>query len=120
MPFMDYRLVCFCFGLPIDSKVQKGYTKYILRESMKNLLPETIRLRTNKIGLGAPTAHWFNNQLNEFICDEVSSVSFANTKIWNAGVIKKEVITRCKEKSWDNFSANKFWNVLNAHIIINK
>ena len=120
MPFMDYRLVCFCFGLPIESKVQKGYTKYILRESMKKMLPETIRLRTNKIGLGAPTSHWFNNQLNEFICDEVSSVSFTNTNIWNARVIKEEVIKRCKEKSWDNFSANKFWNVLNAHIIINK
>jgi len=120
MPFMDYRIVCFCMSLPISSKVKHGFTKYILRESMKNLLPENIRLRTNKIGLGAPTAHWFNNQLNEFLQDEVCSHSFRNIKLWNSNIIKNEVIKRCEEKSWDNFSANKFWNILNAHIILNK
>lgn len=120
MPLMDYRLVSYCFALPTDSKVNKGYTKYILRESMKGLMPESIRLRTNKIGLGAPTTHWFNNQLNEFICDEVSSKSFLDTNIWNGEAIKKDVLTLSKEKLWTDATANQFWNVLNAHIILNK
>lgn len=120
MPFMDYRLVGYCFALPIQNKVANGYTKLILRDSMKGLLPESIRLRRNKIGLGAPTSSWFNNQLAEFICDEVASASFLNSSFWQGDKIRDFVVKTTREKAWDNNTANKFWKVINAHIIINK
>lgn len=117
MPLMDYRLVNYSFSLPLKDKLGMGYTKLILRKAMKNLLPEEIRLRKNKIGIGAPTTHWFNNQLNEFICDEVSSASFLQNKYWKAERIKDFVHQRCAERNWDNPSANRFWIVLNAHLL---
>ncbi len=117
MPLMDYRLVNYSFSLPLKDKLGMGYTKLILRKAMKNLLPEEIRLRRNKIGIGAPTAHWFNNQLNEFICDEVSSTSFLQNKYWKGEVIKAFVYQRCAERNWDNQSANRFWIILNAHLL---
>jgi asparagine synthase (glutamine-hydrolysing) len=120
MPLMDYRLVCYSFALPTEAKVGNGYTKLVLRNAMKDLLPETIRLRKNKIGLGAPTAHWFNNQLGTYICDEVSSDSFLQSKYWSGNAVKEFVHKTTKNKEWNVGSANKFWNILNAHILIKK
>jgi len=120
MPLMDYRLVTFCFALKTNHKVNDHYTKFILRDSVKGLLPESIRLRTNKIGLGAPTKEWFNNHLAEFICDQVNSTNFLNSNYWNGKEINEFVQTTTKSKTWTDLSANKFWNILNAHILINE
>lgn len=119
MPLMDYRLVAFTFALNTNHKVHNNFTKYILRESMVGLIPESIRLRTNKIGLGAPTANWFNNQLNEFIADVVNTNSFITSPFWNGKEIRTFAEINCKNKTWNDTSANKFWNILNAHLIIN-
>lgn len=118
MPLMDYRLVCYAFALPTASKIGNGYTKLILRNTMENLLPESIRLRKNKIGLGAPTAYWFNNQLSEYICDEVATTQFLQSSYWAGAVIKDFVHQTTKNKKWEMVTANKFWNILNAHILI--
>ena len=38
MPFMDWRLVCKTFSLPIQSKLGGSYTKRIQRDALKNIL----------------------------------------------------------------------------------
>jgi len=118
MPFMDYRLVTFLFSLPVQSKLGNGYTKLILRESMKSIMPENIRLRKLKIGLSAPVTHWFNSNLKEFILDQINSMSFKNSTHWNGPVIKKFAEERTTSKTWTDEDALPFWNVLNAHIIL--
>jgi len=60
MPFMDWRLVSFCFGLAPDAKLGGGFTKRILRDAMKGMMPEDIRVRRSKIGFNAPVVDWFN------------------------------------------------------------
>ena len=59
VPFLDHRLVEFCFSLPGEYKVRGLETKHVLREGMRGVLPEPIRTRTDKIGFRAePTATW--------------------------------------------------------------
>ncbi len=118
MPFMDYRLVTFLFSLPTESKLGKGYTKLILREAMKGLMPETIRLRKLKIGLSAPITHWFNTILNEFVSDQINSESFKNSPYWNGEVVRKFAEEKTRSKSWTDKDSIPFWNILNAHIIL--
>ncbi len=120
MPFMDYRLVNYCFSLPTDAKIGRGYTKRVLRDAMKDILPEAIRTRTYKQGLSAPMANWFNHHLNDFIQDEVRSQSFLSSSFWNGKLVSDFALEKCKLKIWDTESANRFWLILNAHIIINK
>jgi asparagine synthase (glutamine-hydrolysing) len=50
VPFLDYRLVEFAFNLPDEWKIRGATTKYILRASMKGILPESIHNRKDKIG----------------------------------------------------------------------
>jgi asparagine synthase (glutamine-hydrolysing) len=52
-PFFYRPLVEFCLRLPPRLRARPGWSKWILREAMKNLLPEPIRLRTGKGTVGA-------------------------------------------------------------------
>jgi len=69
MPFMDWRLVSFLYGLPMNQKIGQGYTKRIVRESMKGKLPEDVRLRTFKVGIGSPWQHWEKTTLQTWTKD---------------------------------------------------
>jgi asparagine synthase (glutamine-hydrolysing) len=61
-PFLDYRLVEFTLGLPSDYKISNGWTKHVLRESMKGILPEEIRSRTDKLGFVTAEEEWIKKQ----------------------------------------------------------
>lgn len=47
-PFFDTRLVAFCLGLPSSEKLRFRETRSILRQALKGLLPDKIRLRQTK------------------------------------------------------------------------
>lgn len=57
LPFLDHRLVEYSISLPSEFKLQKGYTKFIIREAMDELPPE-VRWRTDKMGFVAPEGPW--------------------------------------------------------------
>ena len=73
MPFMDYRVVEYIFSLPAQSKVGGGYTKRVLREALKGILPDETRLNKTKTGFNAPTTQWFKTDLNEWFVSQISS-----------------------------------------------
>ena len=54
MPFTDYRLVDHLFSLPACYKVHNGWTKWLLRKAVEDLLPAKIVWRTDKLGFAAP------------------------------------------------------------------
>ena len=49
LPFLDYKLVDYANSLPIDFKVKNDIGKYILRESVKDILPNEIYESKNKM-----------------------------------------------------------------------
>lgn len=57
-PFLDHRVVEYLFSLPASLKIRDGWTKWILRQAMKGILPEEIRLRKDKLGTPTPQAAW--------------------------------------------------------------
>lgn len=119
MPFMDYRLVSYVFSLPTSSKYGNGFTKKILRDAMKTILPEPIRTRTLKIGIGAPMVEWFQNELKEYILDTVNSASFLSSSYWNGKVIRDAIIYDYEHGLLNKGKCNNYWTVINTHIILN-
>jgi asparagine synthase (glutamine-hydrolysing) len=61
LPFLDYRLVNFVFSLGEKYKIQNGWSKNILRQSMRDILPEEIVFRKDKKGFPTP----FNSILKQ-------------------------------------------------------
>lgn len=73
VPFLDHKLVEFTARLPARLKLRGLTTKYILRESMKGLLPEPI-LKRRKMGFPVPVGAWFRGQhrnvIDEYVLGE--------------------------------------------------
>lgn len=57
-PFLDHRLVEFCFSLPIEEKISNGWTKSLLQRSMAGSVAPEILARRGKFGFGAPVVQW--------------------------------------------------------------
>jgi asparagine synthase (glutamine-hydrolysing) len=56
--FLDFRLVEFAYSLGYSHKINKGWTKYLLRRYLdRHGLPE-IAWRKHKLGFAAPTGAW--------------------------------------------------------------
>ncbi len=60
IPFLDYRLVEFVFSIPLDKLIQKGWTKSVLRKSLKGKIPEDIRMRKGKLAFSVPQKKWLD------------------------------------------------------------
>jgi asparagine synthase (glutamine-hydrolysing) len=57
-PFLDYRLVEFTLGLPNDYKIGQGWTKKLLREGTKGIVPDKIRMRIDKKAFALAEEEW--------------------------------------------------------------
>ena len=66
VPFMDPHLARCAFRMPIDHKLRNGITKYVVREGLKDVLPEKIRTRYSKLGFVTPEDQWINNNREAF------------------------------------------------------
>jgi asparagine synthase (glutamine-hydrolysing) len=67
-PFSDdINLIQHAFSLPANYKIKNGWSKYILRESINGLVPETIRLRKDKKGFSIPQNKWLMEQETAFL-----------------------------------------------------
>lgn len=115
-PFIDWRLVTFIFSLNQNSKINQGYTKFLLREAMKDILPESIRLRKSKIGFANPIVEWIGLGLKEYFLDHLSSQSFLNSTIWDGPKIKKHVENCYQVKN--HRGVLSFWLCVISHILM--
>jgi asparagine synthase (glutamine-hydrolysing) len=67
VPFLDYRLVRFSTEIPDNLKIKKGCQKFILRQSMKGVVPDEVLNRTDKKGFPVPLALWIRGELQPFV-----------------------------------------------------
>ena len=51
-PFFDRRLVEFCLSVPVEYKFNNGWTRYLARIGMDDILPKAIQSRASKADVG--------------------------------------------------------------------
>lgn len=71
VPFLDHPLVEFTLALGNDHKIVGGDTKRVLRRAMKDVLPETVRERRDKLGFATPEEIWFRGPLRGLVEDGI-------------------------------------------------
>jgi asparagine synthase (glutamine-hydrolysing) len=57
-PFRDTRLMEFCLALPAEQKLGGGWPRRALRSAMVGILPEKVRLRTDKVDFRPSLLYW--------------------------------------------------------------
>ncbi|GMX57713.1 MAG: asparagine synthase (glutamine-hydrolyzing) [Candidatus Yanofskyibacterium parasiticum] len=85
LPFLDYRLVEYMARLPLSQKMRNGWTKFVLRQAMKGVIPEKIERRKSKLGFSTPEELWLKKNLfkniNSVFKNPVFITEYANKKM---------------------------------------
>ena len=71
-PFLDHRVVEYCYSLPTNMKLRGYTTKWLLKTAMENRLPPGIA-RRKKQGFSIPMKNWIRGDLLEYTHDTVFS-----------------------------------------------
>lgn len=64
-PFLDHRVVEFGLSLPPEHLFHRGWTKYVLRMAMRDLIPDEILWRRKKTGFPFPLRRFLLNHVAE-------------------------------------------------------
>jgi asparagine synthase (glutamine-hydrolysing) len=98
-PFSDdLPLIEFLFSIPGNYKIHNGWSKLLLRESMKGIIPEPIRNRTDKLGFSTPQYQWLK-QINVAMKSKIQDLSFLD----DAKIVNTEKMF----KNWDQIFSNE-------------
>ncbi len=111
VPFLDYRLVEFAFSLPVSYKIHNGWTKWILREAMRDILPDQIRLRRDKLGFPTPNKQWLVENRENII------ELFSRSACMSAGYIDASYIAgNINDLLRSDNSAAELWRFINFEL----
>lgn len=113
MPFLDYRLVSYIFSLSSEFKINKGFSKYILRKALRKDIPVKISERRDKIGFETPEAVWYRNELKDFISDVVNSSSVKKRGFYDVDNLKRLFE---KHKKGAVNASRPLWRVVNLEL----
>jgi len=90
VPFLDHKLVEFSTAIPSKMKLKGLTTKKLLKNIMKNELPEKVRLGRKK-GFSIPLNRWFRQDFN-VLTDEYLSTSRLNKMgYFNSSFIENQI-----------------------------
>lgn len=116
LPFLDHRLVEFVFSLPAIYKIHGGWSKFLLRMATKDILPDQIRWRRDKMGFVSPEKIWLRENKEKvkeiFTKENFMSVDYVD-----------------KNKLLDNFDKllmegdvgiSDFWKFINLELWLRK
>ncbi|MDB6087278.1 MAG: hypothetical protein JWN85_62 [Gammaproteobacteria bacterium] len=110
-PFLDHRVVEFCYSLPTDRKLHGYTTKWLLKRAMNERLPPGIATRA-KQGFSIPMKNWIRGELLELTHDEVFS----------SRLIAEHFRKSTLERYWREHQerrhnhAHLFWGLLNLSL----
>jgi asparagine synthase (glutamine-hydrolysing) len=96
--------------------VGDGYSKRILREAMRGILPDQIRTRTVKIGFQSPLADWMNGGLGDWVWKRSQTPHFLESPVVNGPAIRDFIAPRHAAKNWNNTDARLVWRHLQADL----
>jgi asparagine synthase (glutamine-hydrolysing) len=91
-PFLDHHVIEFAASLPENLKLRGLTTKYLLKRSLKKLLPSD-NLTRPKMGFGVPVGHWFRGEMQPFLRENLLSEKAARR-----GYVRPEVVRRMVEE----------------------
>ncbi len=118
VPFLDYRLVEATLNTPSNQKINKGETKHLLREALKEILPKKITNRKDKKGFSSPREKWFRTeQFQNYIFELLNSESFENRGYFDTDIAKSQYQKHLSGKA---DLSKEIWKWINLEIWFRK
>jgi asparagine synthase (glutamine-hydrolysing) len=73
VPLLDHKLVEFGLSLPDHQKIQRGFSKFAVREASHGLMPESVRMRRTKLGFAGADQRWLDGELRPQVTELIGS-----------------------------------------------
>lgn len=108
VPFLDHKLVEYTSRLPEHMKLRGQATKYILRESMKNILPPEILTR-RKMGFPVPIGGWFRGAYRSIIDEYVLGERALSRGVFKPETVREIVSRHAAGENHDE----RLWSLVN-------
>jgi asparagine synthase (glutamine-hydrolysing) len=107
-PFTDHHILEFGLSIPFAWKYRPGQTKWIVREALQGILPDSI-LRKRKMGFNPPLPEWIGGELRPLIAQMLSRKT-----IEQRGMFRFEAVDRLLQDHYENRRDNalKIWALL--------
>jgi asparagine synthase (glutamine-hydrolysing) len=112
VPFLHHPLMEFAAGLPERMKLRGLTTKFVLREAMKGVLPETI-LSRKKMGFPVPIGAWFRDEYRSVLDEYV-----LGDRALSRGLFDKDYVRTLVERHRrrDGNHAERLWALVNVEL----
>jgi asparagine synthase (glutamine-hydrolysing) len=91
VPFLDYRLVSLVFRSPMQWKMRGPWNKYLLREAMRQRIPESVRTRVAKLGFPVPQGKWISGAWYSLVQELLDSQGMRERGIYNLPAIRADL-----------------------------
>lgn len=114
-PCLDYELCEFMLSCKPSLKLRQGWSKWILRQTLRDILPENIRLRRTKLGFDTPQAKWMRYDLREAIKSEIASSGLQMKRFLVAEKVLHE-FTKFSGGHFGSTSDSALFRVLNLEL----
>lgn len=116
VPYLDRRIVEFCFALPPELKIHAGFHKFLLRSAMREHIPAAME-RNPKITFGAFQTPWFRKYFRGEVRTMLNSGSFKSRPYFNRSALEERV-----RVFFDGSGDNSFflWQVINLELWLRK
>jgi len=108
-PFLDYRIIKMLFETEAVYKMHNGWSKWILRNSVNETVPQNIVWRRDKKGFPTPERKWMMRLKDDFI----KTVTESNTELneyFNTGEIIKNYDSIISNQ---NIKSHFLWKIYN-------
>ena len=87
-PFLDTAVVAFATRLPAAAKLRGMTTKYLLKRSLRKLLPDDILHRPKK-GFGVPLGSWIRGELRSLFQEMLDPSRLARQGVFRAEAVER-------------------------------
>ena len=111
-PFLDHKLMEFSASIPSNLKLKGLTSKYILKKALKKALPPQI-VHRGKMGFGVPIAHWFRNELKDYLYEVLLDEVSLKRGYFNENYIKQLLDEHC-QGGCDH--GHRLWALLNLEL----
>jgi len=85
-PFLDGDLMELAFSMPGHLKIRHGERKWILKQAMRGILPETI-LSRRKEGFSIPMKNWLRRELQPLMRDLLAPARVARRGLFDPAAV---------------------------------
>lgn len=114
-PYLDTNLIEFMYSIPAEHYIQDGYGKFILRESVKGILNDKVRLDRQKKGFNASINSLVNFK-DKKVVDELLEESNQIFDLIN----REQVIKLFSEEQLPNHYSKFLFSFINSVFFLNE